>query len=182
MFIREATAQDYSHIARLHAENWQHIYRGILGDDYLQQRVIDDHLAIWQTRLTHPCFTQGILVVEEDEQIRGFVSIYGNHIFKEGTCFEQGTLIDSLHIDLKYRGKGYGKALLAAAAKWAGKYFSDYGLYLEVAEGNKPAEQFYQALSGKNDGDVIWKTPCGTEVVCHKYIWTTPQQLLQAAN
>ncbi|WP_105901624.1 GNAT family N-acetyltransferase [Vibrio gangliei] len=176
MFVREAEFQDYSRIAQIHAKSWQQVYQGLLDAEYLNNRVEDEHLAMWQTRLTQPPLNQGVLVLEDNDQICGFVCLYGNH------SFEQGTMIDNLHVIDGQRGKGYGKALLANAAQWAEKHFSDSGLYLEVLEGNAPAKAFYLSLRPQNSGDFIWKAPCGSQVLCHRLRWENPQQLLDATR
>ncbi|WP_086980763.1 GNAT family N-acetyltransferase [Vibrio aphrogenes] len=176
MFVREAEFQDYSQIAQIHAKSWQQVYQGLLAPDYLEHRVADEHLAMWQTRLTHPALNQGVLVLEDDGQLCGFVCLYGNH------SFEQGTMIDNLHVVAGKRGKGYGKALLASAAQWATTHFSEMGMYLEVLQGNDKAKAFYLTLNPHNQEDFIWDAPCGTPVPCHRYAWQTPQQLLDATQ
>ncbi|GLT13765.1 GNAT family N-acetyltransferase [Vibrio algivorus] len=176
MFVREAEFQDYSKIAKLHATSWQQVYQGLLDDDYLENRVEDEHMAMWQTRLTQPPLNQGVLVLEEAGALCGFVCLYGNH------SFDQGTMIDNLHVHKDQRGKGYGKALLAEAATWAQKHFADSGIYLEVLKGNDPAKAFYQSLNGQDDGDFIWRAPCGSQVACHTYCWESPKALLKATK
>lgn len=176
MFVREAEFQDYTQIAQLHAKSWQQVYQGLLDSDYLDNRVEDEHLAMWQTRLTQPALNQGVLVLEDAGQLCGFVCLYGNH------SFEQGTMIDNLHVIEGQRGKGYGKTLLASAAKWAEKHFSDSGMYLEVLKGNKPATAFYLSLQPQSNDDFLWNAPCGTQVPCHRFGWENPQALRQAAS
>ncbi|MBD1577762.1 GNAT family N-acetyltransferase [Vibrio sp. S11_S32] len=173
MQIREAEFTDYTQIAQLHASNWQQVYAGILDDDYLQNQLLDERKAIWQTRLTHPSLNQGILLIEQDDQLCGFVCLYGNH------SFELGTMIDNLHVAKDYRGKGIGKQLLAEAATWANKHFSDIGLYLEVIEKNYAAKGFYHSIGGTHAGDPMWNAPDGSQVPCQTYTWASPKHLQQ---
>ncbi len=172
MQIREAEFKDYSAIAHLHAISWQRFYQGMMAADYLEQQVFDDHLAIWQTRLTNPPLNQGILVLENDEQqICGFVCLYGNH------NFDYGTLIDNLHVAADYRAQGYGKQLIKAAGQWADKYFASVGIYLEVLQQNLPAKMFYQTVGAVDSEQIIWHAPCGSKIPCHAYTWPSPQLL-----
>lgn len=176
MRIREAEFNDYAKIAELHTANWQQAYAGILDDDYLQNQMLDERKAIWQTRLIHPSLNQGILLLEENDQLCGFICLYGNH------SFDYGTMIDNLHIASGSRGKGFGKQLMAEAATWANKHFSSLGMYLEVLKANQAAINFYLSVGATDSKDMVWNAPCGTQVPCHTYTWQSPDQLKQAVS
>lgn len=176
MRIREAEFNDYAKIAELHTANWQQAYAGILDDDYLQNQMLDERKAIWQTRLIHPSLNQGILLLEENDQLCGFICLYGNH------SFDYGTMIDNLHVASDSRGKGFGKQLMAEAATWANKHFSSLGMYLEVLKANQAAINFYLSVGATDSKDMVWNAPCGTQVPCHTYTWQSPDQLKQAVS
>lgn len=176
MFVREAEFQDYSKIAQLHTQNWQQAYQGILDDKYLEENLPIEHQAIWQTRLTQPALNQGILLLEDDGKLCGFVCLYGNH------SFEHGTMIDNLHVIDDCRDKGCGKKLMSEAAKWASKHFSDVGMYLEVLTENKAAIEFYDSIDGSNQGEFTWKAPCGSKLPCYTMTWDSPSHLLQKTS
>jgi hypothetical protein len=61
---REATEQDASDIAMLHAESWRLHYRGAYLDSYLDGDVVTDRLAVWSNRLAPPRLHQYTVVAE----------------------------------------------------------------------------------------------------------------------
>ncbi|CAM2994371.1 MULTISPECIES: GNAT family N-acetyltransferase [Vibrio] len=172
MEIRIAEYSDYEKIAALHVRSWKTHYQGLLKQDYLDNEALPDRLVIWQTRLTNPPFNQHILLLEEKDQLVGFICAFGNH------DFERGSIIESLHIDPEYQGRGLGKKLIREMAKWIDHYFPDNGVYLEVLEQNRQAIDFYDHIGGEHQLQKLWKAPCGTEVPEFVYAWKTPKLML----
>lgn len=176
MEIKVAEYSDFERIAVLHARSWQINYAGILDKDYLDHEVLDDRRLIWQARLTNPSFNQHILLIEERGILCGFICAFGNH------DFEKGTNIESLHIDPEYKGRGLGSVLIKEMAQWLEKYFPEQGVYLEVAEQNQPAVDFYDHIGGERLAEKMWNAPGGSELPEWIYSWKTPQALMQAVN
>ena len=50
LLLRAADARDVERIAALHVASWQQHYRGILPDEYLDQRAWDERLTLWRQR------------------------------------------------------------------------------------------------------------------------------------
>ncbi|MEF1291792.1 GNAT family N-acetyltransferase [Vibrio sp. M260118] len=171
MELKAAEYSDYERISALHAQSWKHFYKGILGKDFLENEVDEERAAIWQTRLINPPFNQHVLLIEEGGLLCGFVCAFGNH------DFEKGTMIDALHIDRAYRGRGLGVKLLAEMAKWIAQYFPDNGVYVEVMKENKQAIEFYQHLGGDLYLERLWNAPCGGKIPELTYHWTSGQEL-----
>ncbi|WP_114764793.1 GNAT family N-acetyltransferase [Vibrio rhodolitus] len=176
MEIKIAEYNDYERIAHLHAQSWKTYYQGILGSQYLSSEVIDDRLLIWQTRLINPPFNQHVLIAEEKGEICGFICAFGNH------DFEKGTIIDSLHVDSRCRGKGVGRALVVEMARWIEQHFADTGVYLEVMAQNDQAIGFYDHIGGQNSLERQWDSPCGKQITELVYTWSSPSQLLEKLN
>jgi GNAT superfamily N-acetyltransferase len=172
MELKVAEYSDYERIATLHAESWKKFYYGILGKDFLENDVQDERSTIWQTRLINPPFNQHVVILEEGGLLCGFICAFGNH------DFEKGTIIDALHIDPAYRGRGLGVQLLSEMAKWIAQYFPDNGVYLEVMKDNKQAVEFYDHLGGKCNLERLWNAPCGNQVPELVYTWNSGQELL----
>ncbi|UPQ89940.1 GNAT family N-acetyltransferase [Vibrio sinaloensis] len=172
MELKLAEYSDYQRIATLHAQSWKMFYQGILGSEFLQQEVDEERSAIWQTRLINPPFNQHVVLLEEGGLLCGFVCAFGNH------DFEKGTMIDALHVDPAYRGKGVGVRLLAEMAKWIAQYFPDNGVYLEVMKDNKQAVDFYRYIGGECLEERLWNAPCGHQVPELVYTWKSGQDLL----
>ncbi|MHC6529028.1 GNAT family N-acetyltransferase [Vibrio proteolyticus] len=176
MELKVAEYRDYKRIAQLHAQSWRTFYNGILGDEYLMNEVLEERTAIWQTRLLNPPFNQHVLLLEEGGLLCGFVCAFGNH------DFEKGTIIDALHVDESFRGRGLGTRLLTEITEWIEQYFSDGGVYLEVMENNHQAVEFYNHLGGKNSLCRLWNAPCGNQVPELVYTWDSPRKLLKNIN
>ncbi|NUW69855.1 N-acetyltransferase [Vibrio coralliilyticus] len=173
MELKVAEYSDYERIASLHTQSWKKFYQGLLAADYLKNDVQDERLAIWQTRLINPPFNQHVLLLEEGGLLCGFICAFGNH------DFEKGTIIDALHIDENYRGRGLGVKLIAEMAKWIAQHFPDNGVYLEVIKDNQQAVKFYDHIGGQLVQERMWKAPCGSQVPELVYAWKSGAELLE---
>ncbi|OEE79306.1 GNAT family N-acetyltransferase [Vibrio ordalii] len=176
MEIKAAEYCDFERIAQLHAQSWRTHYRGILGKEYLDNDVLEDRLLIWQTRLINPPFNQHVLLIEEGGLLCGFICAFGNH------DFDKGSIIESLHIDENYRGRGIGRQLIQEMAAWFEQYFPNSGVYLEVMADNKQAIEFYDYLAGRPKGERLWRSPCGQDIKEWVYTWTSPTDLLASVS
>ncbi len=165
MEFRLAEYKDYQRIAQLHASNWKRYYKGILSDEYLESDVDDDRNVLWQTRLINPSFNEYVLLAEEGGLLCGFICAYGNH------DVEKGTLIDNLHVDPAYQGRGIAQQLLSHLHLWLNNYFPESGLYLEVLKGNEQAMKFYDHIGGNKVSEGFWKSPEGSAVGEYVYHW-----------
>jgi ribosomal protein S18 acetylase RimI-like enzyme len=176
MEFRVAEYNDYERIATLHTQSWKQFYQGILSADFLEHDALEDRLAIWQTRLINPPFNQHVILLEEGGLLCGFICAFGNH------DFERGTLIDNLHIDQAYRGRGLGNQLIAEMAKWIEHYFPNNGVCLEVMKDNHQAVGFYDRLGGERSDERLWNAPSGEKVPEYIYTWKSAQSLAQATE
>ncbi len=168
----EANIKDTQGIARLHAQSWRENYKGSVSDEYLTKQADADRLNIWTIRLTDPKPNQWVLKAELEQQLIGFICLYGEH------HKEYGTMVDNLHVESKLKGQKIGTQLLNHAANWAKQNFPQLPVYLEVLKNNAAAIGFYQSLGGKYVGDAIWNAPCGTKVDELLYQWDSPEHLL----
>lgn len=167
---------DYERIAALHTQSWKQFYQGILDTKFLEEDALEDRLAIWQTRLINPPFNQHVILAEEGGLLCGFICAFGNH------DFEKGTMIDNLHIDGAYRGRGLGKQLVREMSKWINQYFPGNGVYLEVIKANTQALKFYDALQGQMATERLWNSPSGQQVPECVYVWPSAQDLMDKAT
>ncbi|WP_070966553.1 GNAT family N-acetyltransferase [Vibrio sonorensis] len=174
MELRVAEYSDYERIAQLHAQSWKDFYKGIYTEDYLTNDVLPDRMVVWQTRLINPAFNQHVLLAEEGGLLMGFICGFGNH------DIDKGSIIESLHVDKAYRGRGIGKRLLNEMASWMNHYFPDQGVYLEVLQENKQAHEFYDHFGGENLHEKTWQAPCGSQIPELVIGWKSPQKLLES--
>src|SRR5260370_1345495 len=90
--LRDATERDSAAIARLHADSWRSAYRGIMSDEYLDNRAYSERAALWQARFSEkpnkPFFT---ILAETDGQLAGFACVFPN----EDPIF--ASFLDTLH-------------------------------------------------------------------------------------
>ena len=171
MLLREASVEDLSNIAELHAQSWRENYSDVLSDKYLRETVYSDRTIVWTARLTDPTVNQLIIIAEDDGVFCGFVCVFGaNHP-------KFGTIVDNLHIKPSCKGKGLGTKLLVAAATWAAKHYKNDDLYLEVLQCNAKAIGFYESLGGEHIDSAYWHTPCGNKAKEFIYSWGAPEKL-----
>jgi len=137
-----AIKSDLAVIAALHAQSWQQHNRGILDDDFLDNKVKTERLVVWTERFTNPTDNQYIITAKENKKLCGFTCLYG------GKDPKHGTYLDNLHVDKSYHGKGIGRKLMALAGQCAHKHYPNQGLYLFVFAANTPAIGFYQQIGG----------------------------------
>ncbi len=173
MELRVATEHDIPLIAAVHAQSWRDSYRGIFPDEFLEDLVDQDRLIEWQRRIHYPKPNQHVIVATQDNQILGFICLYGNESEQWG-CF-----IDNLHVAKEAQGTGVGKQLMQSAAQWASDTSEHKGLYLEVLEDNFKARKFYLALGAHHQETNLWQPPgANYHVNDLLYVWHDVQSLL----
>ena len=150
--IRSAIKNDYRAIAALHAKSWQQNYRGTFSDHFLDNEVLEDRLTVWKDRLEKPKRNQFIHIAEIDNSFGAFICGY----IDEDSAF--GTLIDNLHVDSEFIGRGIGEKLMLETALFLEKQ-DKVSMYLWVLTSNRKAISFYERLGGKpmetvNDFDI----------------------------
>ena len=106
-----AIPSDLENIAQLHAKSWQENNRGILADDYLDNKVQGERLEVWTKRFTYPSDNQHIITAKEKGALLGFTCLFG------GKDSKYGTYLDNLHIGKKWHGKGIGQQLMVLAGQ-----------------------------------------------------------------
>lgn len=131
-------------ISRIYEESWKSAYRGVVPQAYLDgipagrwAEVLDR--AGWDT-----------LVLTEGERLIGTSSVCASR-WPDWPDFGE---VVSLYLLPESMGKGYGKALLAAAVKrLAEQGFQDALLW--VLEENRRARRFYERAGFALAGDVM---------------------------
>ena len=169
-----AQSNDLNQIATLHANSWQQNNRGILSDDFLDNKVHEERLTAWTQRFQNPAKHQYILTAKAQNQVVGFTCLFG------GKHARYGTYLDNLHIAKEWKGKGIGKQLMALAGDWAAKNYPNQGLYLLVFAANTPAIGFYERIGGKKMETAPYDLGDGTGRLgsTHLYYWENPQSLV----
>lgn len=176
MILRRARPADAATIANLHARSWQHTYRGILRDEYLDGAVVIDRQKLWERRLRSPLGTEHpyVLVIEQQSELVAFVCV-----LLDGDP-EWGALLDNLHVSADRRGQRLGSLLMARAAAWVISQRPDSRLHLWVYEKNLPACRFYERLGGEVVDRSTEVAPDGARVDAVRYGWRTLSALTVA--
>jgi GNAT superfamily N-acetyltransferase len=136
--LREATEHDAAAIAKLHADSWRSAYRGMLSDEYLNNRVHAERSALWQQRFLEraekPFF---VILAEAENELAGFACVFPD----EHPTY--GAFLDNLHVVPHRTGRGIGRRLLNAVAERLQAEGKGGGLYLWVIAQNARARRFY---------------------------------------
>lgn len=142
--IRKAIKDDVTAISKIHVDGWKYAYKGILPEDFLQNRSYEEQCNKWNNRYFNNEDTTEIVLVAENDvgAVVGFISV--DAVSKiEGI---DGS-IGALYIDTSHHGKGYGTALFKAAADIL-KKLGVKSFVLTAFKENKKACSFYEALGG----------------------------------
>lgn len=168
MRLRSATAADLPAIRALHAANWRRDYAGILPDAALGAPLDAFMAARWSTRRLE---TARVLVARNDG-LAGFAAWEAEH--------PEGPYLDNLHVAPGARGRGLGRALMAALAselEAGGKS----GLWLIVLEANHATRSIYRRLGGVEE-EVFGDRILGVPVPALKVRWGSLAPLLGAGQ
>ncbi|HEY7159557.1 MAG TPA: GNAT family N-acetyltransferase [Gemmataceae bacterium] len=131
--IRPATAADTPTIASL--------IRGLAEYERLTHTFVLDEERL-RTHLFGPRPYAEVLLAEEGDTVAGFALFFHNYSTFLG---RPGIYLEDLFVRPEHRGRGHGKALLAAVARLAVE--RDCGrLEWAVLDWNEPALRFYRAL------------------------------------
>jgi GNAT superfamily N-acetyltransferase len=134
--IRTATAADVPAIARL--------IRGLAEYERLTHVVAFTEESLRQHLFGPRPFAE-VLLAEDAGQVVGFALFFHNYSTFRG---QPGIYLEDLFVEPERRGKGHGKALLAALAQLAVER-GCVRLEWVVLNWNKPAIEFYRSLGAE---------------------------------
>ena len=163
--IVEASIYDYPEIAQLHANSWKQHYRGILSDDFLDNRVETERMKVWQDRFSSPALNQRVSIAKEDDGIVGFACLF----LDDDPTF--GSLIDNLHVVPRRQKSGIGRRLMKNCADIIQLEGTIKKMYLWVYDSNKNAQKAYESVGGKKVETVEKETEDGLRVLVCRYSW-----------
>jgi len=157
MLLRPAQPPDALAIARVHVRAWQHGYRGLLPDDYLDQLRPEDRAEKYDLSNADPLKPHTI-VAATGNIIHGFATTCPSH---EPDLPNHGELT-ALYVDPDSWSLGVGVALISAARAHLVSLGRSHA-YLFTLIDNLRAQRFYQADQWTPDGlrriDVVWNIP-----------------------
>ena len=170
---REAELSDAERIALLHSKSWQHAYRGVLCDEFLDNDVLENRRMHWQERFNNPKKNQFVLLAEEGECTKGFLCVIGE------ADARWGALLDNIHVLPEIKGQGLGTELMNKAGTWVQSYFPHSGMHLWVFEANYPARRFYERLGATKEHREVGEVTGGGTAPVLRYVWESIEPLLK---
>ncbi len=170
--LREGGPSDQEAIAGLHARSWQVSYRGMMSDDFLDRKALDNRLQTWQKRFSRPDPAMKVILAEDQGRLLGFSCLF----LEEDPVY--GTLIDNLHVDRAFQGQGLGRWLMEASAQWVVQRAPGRPLFLWVLEKNHQAIAFYEKMNGKRVERASGPHPEVRNEWVYRYYWGNPASLI----
>ena len=160
---RIASLKDAASVALFHAQSWQQNYRGILSDDYLDNKIIQDRMDVWTGRFREE--NEYTIIAEDEGRMCGFACTYGDH------DPDWGALLDNLHVAQEWKMQGIGRELMKRSAAWVAAHYPENMLYLWVFEQNVEAIRFYERVGGIRKERISHKNPDGGYSHIFRYVW-----------
>lgn len=159
------TAADGPAVAALHTASWQHAYRGVLDDAWLDGQAAANRSAIWAQRFSAPETREAGLVALGDGRLTGFIYLIAD------ADPARGASVDNLHVQPECTGGGIGRRLLGAGARLAIARQWPAGLHLWVYEANRDAGRFYDRHGGTVVERVMYTAADGGSHPSLCYYW-----------
>lgn len=175
MLIRPHRRNDADRIAEVLADGWRDTYAAIVTPEYLDyqsDRVRRrSEIAAWLDDFNEGA--EAIFVAEREGEVVGFIHMeLGNKASLGSSGY-----VNLLYIDKAAHGRGIGKHLMSAGARWLVE--SEPGpLVLSAFELN-PHRAFYAALGGIEVKRVL-NDISGAKVWSVLYLWPDPSVLVLA--
>ena len=164
--IRLAGPDDAAAIAALHAESWRSAYRSLIPDGDLGDGLDDERRRFWRDRFASP----------DPERRVAFAAMAGGVLVGFACVLadadpEYGPLLDNLHVEPGWRGRGLGATLLQKSREWSRAIAPGQPMHLWVLAGNAAARQFYRNQGGVEQDQRV-EHRGGMEIVSVRCVWS----------
>ncbi|MFN6119621.1 MAG: GNAT family N-acetyltransferase [Actinomycetes bacterium] len=176
LVIRDAVASDADAMGRLHVRAWQHAYRGVMPDVYLDGLRAEDRIEMWRADLERPD-APPILVAEVAGEVVGFAVVdaaappvvsgdgsSGPWPEVPSACGE----LYAMNLDTGHWGRGFGRALLRRATASLSALGYDEAVLWVVPE-NVRARSLYESEGWAADGAARTDEVLGVTVTDVRY-------------
>ncbi|MBQ9833898.1 MAG: GNAT family N-acetyltransferase [Bacilli bacterium] len=162
--IREKRLEDCASVQKIITKSWQHTYRGIVNDVFLNSLTYNEEERIINSQKNFNSITNNELVLEINGRVVGFVKYSQADDLKYKDYGE----INAIYILNEYKCMGYGKKLIKDAVKKL-KHLGFDKMIIGCLEGN-PANEFYKRLGGTLDSKRIFSRG-GQDLVENVYVF-----------
>jgi ribosomal protein S18 acetylase RimI-like enzyme len=151
LIIEPALPGDAERVARVHTRSWQHAYRGIFSDEYLDSLDWRERLPLWEGVIAAARPDQVLVVARSGDAVIGFASAGPA---RDEDLPSGAQEIYAIYLDPGFWSHGIGSRLLQAV-------LGQRETYLWVLEDNHRARRFYQAHGFRPDGTRLTYERCG---------------------
>ncbi|MFC5672248.1 GNAT family N-acetyltransferase [Streptomyces incanus] len=142
------TADDCAEVAEIRVRGWQHAYRGLVPQPYLDGLDIAADADRQRARLLDGDRRVVNLVVDSGGKLLGWAALGP---YRDGETRTEDAELYALYLRPQHIGRGVGRALLSAAVRYCAAA-GHQRMYLWVLEGNAPARRFYERAGFAADG------------------------------
>lgn len=173
MIIRSAVLEDAAGIAKVHVSSWQTTYTGLMPDEVIASRGLENRTRIWTRILSDDNRKAILLVAEDNECIVGFVD--------GGTPQNDSEEFDSelyaIYLIKEAQGKGIGRALIQSFVKKL--HEAGYtSMVLSVLNENVSSRGFYEKMGGTLSGEGEYRVTESVTLKTIQYGWKDIRRFL----
>jgi ribosomal protein S18 acetylase RimI-like enzyme len=151
MKLRLAVGEDAAAVAYVQKTTWQHAYKGIVPQAYLDSMDAPEQMTRrtqnWQTGLVNPA---NVAFVAEDDTgtVKGFVIGGACRPENGDLCAKYAGELYAIYLLPDFHGQGIGRKLVEAlGAKLVQAGYT--GMLLWVLKDNQPSRGFYERMGGQ---------------------------------
>ncbi len=166
VIIRKAEIEDAPGLANVHINSWREAYKGILSDDFLDDRPLNfnSRLKMWRSILSK---TQHITYLAEHDQY-GVIGFAGAGKGRDERFNGYGEIF-AIYLLKKFHGQGIGFKMLQECFRDL-KNNDLSKVYLWVID-NNPTINFYERAAGVRCDYKKTETIGGREIIEIAYSW-----------
>ncbi|MBL1103387.1 GNAT family N-acetyltransferase [Streptomyces sp. 5-8] len=144
--IRPMTLADCDRVSEIRVRGWQHAYRGLVPQPYLDELSVTADAERRRSRFGQGDGSAVNLVAEQDGRVLGWAA---SGPYRGGAAHTGDAELYAIYVDPAQLGRGIGRALLAASVERCTPYPR---MLLWVLRGNVSARRFYERAGFRADG------------------------------
>jgi GNAT superfamily N-acetyltransferase len=161
--IRDASVADADAMGHLHVRAWQHAYRGVMPDEYLDALQPGERVEMWRERIARADLPP-ILVAAVGSEVVGFAALGAEQSGTSPGCGE----LYAINLDPEQWGQGIGRVLLQRVHDTLVALGYEEAVLWVVPE-NLRARALYESEGWVADGGVSTEELLGVTVTDIRY-------------
>ena len=153
--IKVATVKDAETIASIHVPSKQKAYRGLVADDVLDAKTLEEYTGKWTKWMSDPDNPVTVALSYEEDKPAGFICWGPLRTPPPGTSKIRPAYpaeIYALHIHPDFWRTGHGRKLMQYCAQALKEEKKQNAFCLWALKGNKNADAFYMKLGAQRLG------------------------------